>query len=154
MKNFNLIQWLFTDPVTAGANVGAKSEVFHFYAPWIVFCAGSLLAWGYYNVEGRKRLFSGGALWRSILDRMLNHLALIALVGFIIIFFRWSEAGIFSWRVWRYLWLLWVAIFSGRWAVYFMFKFREERDSYQAYRTHQKYVPQPKSKRTARAGAR
>jgi len=154
MQNFNLFQWLFTDPVNAGAAVGAKSEAFHFYVPWIVFCAGSLLAWVYYNVEGRKRVVHSDALWRSILDRLLNHLALIAFVGFIIIFFRWSEAGIFSWRFWRYLWLLWLVVFSGRWALYFMFKYKEERLSYDAYRTHQRYVAQPKSKRAARASTR
>lgn len=159
--NFNLIQWLFTDPCAAGGGPATGNstcpnpEVFHFYLPWIIFCAGVLVAWFYYSVEGRKRLFAGDALWRSILDRVLNQLALIAFIGFFVMFFRnAADSSLFAWRFWRYGWLLWLAIVAGRWALYFMFKYKDERLGYNAYRTHQKYVPQPKNKRTARAGTR
>ena len=42
--HFNLIEWLFTDPQTAGSNAGlSKPELFHYYIPWIVFCCLGIL---------------------------------------------------------------------------------------------------------------
>jgi hypothetical protein len=158
---FNLIQWLFTDPCTAGGGPASGNsdcpnpEQFHFWVPWLIICVGLIVFWGYYQVEGRRRIFGNHALHKSIFDRMLNAYAVIGLVGLIVMFFRWAaDSSLFAWRFWRYAWLVWLLAVTVRWGIYFIFKYKSELDSYRAYRTHQRYVPQPKSKRTARAGAR
>jgi hypothetical protein len=49
--HFNLINWLFDDPVTAGSNAGlSRPETFHFYIPWLIFCSVGLLVAFYYSV--------------------------------------------------------------------------------------------------------
>ncbi len=60
--NFNLIQWLFTDPcsatncvVSTATSPGTPPETFHFYIPWTIFCIIGVLIPFYYSVEGRKR---------------------------------------------------------------------------------------------------
>lgn len=158
---FNLIQWLFTDPCTAGGGPASGNtdcpnpEQFHYYAIWLAFCIGFLVIWGYYQIEGRRRLVSGHAVNKRIFDKMLNNLAVIGLVGLFIIFFRWAaDSSLFAWRAWRYAELLWLAAIAIRWAIYFIFRYKDDLEGYRSYRTHQKYVPQPKTKRTARAGTR
>ena len=54
--HFNLIHWLFDDPLTAGTNAGLSGpETFHFLYPWLIFCSVGVLIAFYYSVEGRKR---------------------------------------------------------------------------------------------------
>lgn len=151
----NIIHWLFTDPITASGDQ-AHPEVFHFYLPWIIFCALGLLIPLYYWVEGRKRFFGSHTLNKAILDKMMNQLALFAFVGPFIMFGRWAmDSSFFSWRIWRYLWLLWGAILVVCWLYYFIARYNHQLASYRAYRTKQQYMPQPKPKRkTARAGSR
>jgi hypothetical protein len=64
------------------------------------------------------------------------------------------DDSFFSWRLWRYGWLLWLAGVTVYWGYYFAFKYKSERDSYRAYRIKKQYIPQSKGKRSARAGAR
>jgi hypothetical protein len=159
--NFNLIQWLFTDPCTAGGGPASGNadcpnpEQFHYYVLWLAVSLGLLVVWGYYQIEGRRRLVGGHALNKRIFDKMLNNFAVIGLVGLFVIFFRWAaDSSLFAWRFWRYAWLVWLAAITIRWGIYFIFRYKGDLDAYRNYRTHQKYVPQPKAKRTARAGAR
>jgi hypothetical protein len=157
----DLISKLFTDPCTAGGGPASGNtscpnpEQFHFWWQWLAFCIGIIVIWFYYWVEGRRRLFGNHALNKGIVDRLLYNFGVIAVVGLFIIFFRWAaDSSLFAWRFWRYAWLVWLAVITVRWAIYFMFKYKNELDTYQWQQTHQKYLPQPKSKRTARAGSR
>ena len=148
----NIVQFLFTDPISAGANTpSGNEEVFHFYLPWIIFCALGLLTWFYYSVEGRKRLFGSHTLHKYILDRMTNQLALLSFVGLpLMAARRWMDSSLFSCRVWRYGWLLWGAILVVYWLVYFIRSYPQQIADYRRYRTMQKYIPQPKAKRDRR----
>ncbi|HEU5440914.1 MAG TPA: hypothetical protein VFU88_16630 [Ktedonobacterales bacterium] len=151
----HLVQWFFTNPQDATGNPD-HPEVFHFYLQWGIFCAAILVVWFYYWVEGRKRFFSSHAIHRNILDRMTNQLVVLALVGPIIMFFRYAaDASLLADRFWRYLWLGWLAALVIYWAVYFVRTYPDQIKQYRAYRTNQRYVNQPKSKRPKSvAGAR
>ena len=73
---FNLINWLFVDPVTAGTNAGLSGpETFHFLVPWIIFCCAGVLITFYYSIEGRKRFFKSRPIEKYMLDRYLGWLA-------------------------------------------------------------------------------
>jgi hypothetical protein len=153
----HVIQWLFTDAQTAGAATpSGQPEVFHFYLPWMIFCALGLLIPFYYWVEGRKRFFGSHTLHKAILDKMMNQLALLAFVGPFVMFGRWAMYyTFFSFRIWRYLWLLWGVILIVYWLVYFITKYPREIREYRYQRTMSQYIPQPKQKRkAARAGTR
>ena len=105
--HFNLISWLFDDPVTAGANAGLPgAETFHFYIPWIVFCSVGILIAFYYSVEGRKRFVKNKPLIKYMLDRYLGWFTIICILGYPLLFSRaYLAPYFFAWRVWRYLWL-------------------------------------------------
>ena len=155
----HIVQWLFTDPISAGTNTqSGNEEQFHFYLPWIIFCALGLLIPFYYWIEGRKRFFGSHTLHKYILDKMMNQLALLAFAGPLLMFGRrYMDSSLFSWRVWRYGWLLWGAILIVYWTIYFIRTYPQQIAEYRRYRTMQKYVPQPKTKRDrkpAKAGAR
>src|SRR5487761_2640676 len=122
-----LVSWLFTDPQTAGLNTASgKPEVFHFYLPWIIFCALGLILPIYYALEGRKRFVGHHALNKYVLDRIMN-----------------------------YLWALWGAGLAIYWLYYFIFRYADDLAWYRNKRTMEKYYPQPRQKRkTAKAGAR
>ncbi len=153
-----IISWLFTDPVTAGNNTpSGNPEVFHFYAPWMIFCAIGLVIPLYYYLEGRKRFVGHHALNKYILDRvMYRHLVPVALVGWMLIGMRYAmDYNLFSWRIWRYMWLAWVAGLAIYWIYYFSFRYAGELAWYRNKRTMEKYYPQPRPKRrAAKAGAR
>jgi hypothetical protein len=151
----HIVQWLFTDPQSATGDA-AHPEQFHFWVPWIIFCALGLLIPFYYRVEGRKRFFGGHALHKYLLDKFGNQLALVAFVGWLVMGARaFMDSSLFSWRIWRYGWLLWVAIIVGYWTYYMIRRYPAEIQQYRRHRTMQQYVPQPKQKRrAARAGAR
>jgi hypothetical protein len=149
-----LQQKLLTDPQTATGDP-SHPEQFHYTWQWLTFCGLLLLLYFYYHIEGRKRLFGTNALLRSVFDKIMNQYALIAFVGPFIWGARVAmDSSFFSWRLWRYGWILWLAIVTGYWVYYFAFKYKGERNSYRAYQIKQQYIPQPKSKRSARAGAR
>ncbi|HEY7975091.1 MAG TPA: hypothetical protein VID72_07095, partial [Ktedonobacterales bacterium] len=121
-----ILKWLFTDPVTAGsATSSGNPEVFHFYALWIIFCALALIVPIYYYLEGRKRFTGHHALNKYILDRiLLRQLIPVALVGWLLIGMRYAmDYNLFSWRIWRYMWLLWVAGLAIYWIYYFSFRY-------------------------------
>src|SRR5215467_15552027 len=145
--NFNLIQWLFTDPCTAtGSSCTAGAvpppETFHFYVPWIIFCTLGVLIPFYYSVEGRKRFVKDKPVVKYMLDRFLGWLAIICIIGFPLIFARaYLDAYFFAWRVWRYLWLASLLAWAITWAVYLIRKYPKERASYLAYQNRQQYVP-------------
>lgn len=152
-----LISWFFTDPQQAGLNTpSGHPEQFHFYVPWIIFCALGLLLPIYYALEGRKRFFGHHALNKYIMDRIMNQLWPLALVGFILIGMRAGTDGtLFAWRIWRYLWALWGAGLAIYWFYYFTFRYSGDRAWYRNKRTMEKYYPQPRQKRrAAKAGAR
>ena len=126
---FNLIQWLFTDPCSAGGgpasgnadcpNPGA--------IPLLRALAGVLHRLprdlGLLPDRGAPQLFSGHAVNKRIFDNMLNNFAVIGLVGLFIIFFRWAaDSSLFAWRFWRYAWLVWLAAITIRWGIYFIFQ--------------------------------
>lgn len=157
----HLVQWLFTDPQTAGQNTSSGAvEPFHFWIPWIVFCALGLLIPLYYSLEGRKRFFGGHALHKYMLDKMMGQLALFAGVGLPLMLGRWAMDFTFmSWRIWRYLWLLWGAYYIVYWGYFMIFKYPDMLREYRRHRTWEKYIPQPKPKkskkpRTAKAATR
>src|SRR5579885_609981 len=136
-------------------NGPSSTEVVHYTWQWLTFCGIILLIYLYYHLVGRRRFFGNNALHRGIFDKMLNQFALVAFVGPFIWFARIAmDSSFFSDRIWRYLWLVWLAIIVVYWAYYFMFKYKEQRDQYRAYHVKQRYIPQPKNKRSARAGTR
>jgi hypothetical protein len=143
-----------TDPQTATGDP-SHPEVFHYTWQWLAVCGIILLVWFYYQVEGRKRFFGTNWLLKGIFDKMLNQYGLIAFVGPFIWFARVAmDSSFFSWRLWRYGWLLWLVVVTGYWAYYFAFRYKAERDSYRAYQIKQQYIPQSKGKRSARGSAR
>jgi hypothetical protein len=147
-------QHFLTDPQTATGDP-AHPEQFHYTWQWLIFCGIILLIWFYYQVEGRKRLFGNNWLLKGIFDKMLNQYALIAFAGPFIWGARVAmDSSFFSWRIWRYGWLLWFVIVTGYWVYYFAFRYKAERDSYRAHQIKQQYIPQSKGKRSARGSAR
>ncbi len=136
--HFNLIQWLFTDPITAAT----PEETFHFYVQWLVFCSLGLLITFYYSVEGRRRFFRNNPLIKYMLDRYLGWFAVICLIGYPLIFARaYLDAYFFAWRFWRYLWLAALVAWAITWIVYLIRKYPKERAEYLAYQNRQQYVP-------------
>jgi len=157
----HLIQWLFTDPVTAESSVAnapsGAAEPFHFWIPWIVFCVLGLVIWAYYWLEGRRRFFGGHALNKYVLDKITGQLALFSFVAFFIMFGRWAlDNTFFADRFWRYAWLAWGMGYLVYWGYFFAFKYPDMLRDYRRRRTMEKYIPQPKPKKakTARAAAR
>jgi formate-dependent nitrite reductase membrane component NrfD len=149
--HFNLIQWLFTDPGTAGTNGGLGGpEAFHFYIPWLVFCSLGVLIAFYYSVEGRKRFVKSKPIIKYMLDRYLGWLAVICILGYPLIFARaYLYDYFFAWRVWRYLWLLALVVWAVLWLLYLVRKYPKERDSYLAYQKQQKYIPKSNKRKAA-----
>lgn len=146
--HFNLIEWLFTDPGTAGTNAGLSGpEPFHFYIPWLIFCSLGVLICFYYTVEGRKRFVKSKPIIKYMLDRYLGWFAVICILGYPLVFARaYLEDYFFAWRVWRYLWLLSLVVWAIIWVVYLVRKYPKERDNYLAYQRQQKYVKTSKKK--------
>ena len=154
----HIIQWLFTDPQTAGqATASGKVEQFHFWIPWIVFCALGLLIPLYYSLEGRRRFVGGHTLNKYVLDKIMGQLALYAFVGPFLMFGRWAlDNTFFADRFWRYAWLAWGVGYIVYWLYFFIAKYPGMLRDYQRRRTMEKYIPQPKAKKakTARAASR
>jgi hypothetical protein len=147
-------QHFLTDPQTATGDP-AHPEQFHFAWQWLALCGIILLIWFYYQVEGRKRFFGSNWLLKGIFDKIANQYSLLAFVGPFILAGRiFLDSSFFSWRIWRYGWLLWLVILTVYWAYYFAFRFKAERDGYRAYQIKQQYIPQSKGKRSARGSAR
>jgi hypothetical protein len=147
--NFNLIQWLFTDPCSATSCVaatatykGVPAETFHFYAPWIIFCILGVLIPFYYSVEGRKRFVKDKPIIKHMFDRFLGWFAIICILGFPLIFARaFLYEYFFAWRAWRYLWLAGLLAWAIVWIVYLVRKFPEEQANYVAYKKRDQYIP-------------
>jgi len=145
--HFNLIQWLFTDPVTAG---GSTPETFHFLFPWLIFCSLGVLIAFYYSVEGRKRFVKNKPIIKYMLDRYLGWLAIICIIGYPLIFARaYLDAYFFAWRVWRYLWLAALLAWAITWIVYLVRKYPKERANYLAYQNRQQYIPKSNKRKAA-----
>ena len=101
-----IIQWLFTDPTTAGGANG--TETFHFYIPWIIFLVLGALVPFYYWTEARKRFFKKNVLNKRLMDKYMNRWAVITIVGVPLLLSRWLlDSTPLSWRIWRYAWALW-----------------------------------------------
>lgn len=149
-----IVAFLFQDPQTAGGF--GTPETFHFYVPWIIACALGLLVPFYYFVEGRKRFFGSHTLHKALLDRFFNQMWPIALVGWFLIGARYAlDSSLFSWRFWRYGWLLWIAIYLGYWIFYMARRYPNDIRWYRRERTLARYRPQPNPKRrAAKAGSR
>jgi len=142
-----IIQWLFTDPVTAGGGNG--TETFHFYLPWIIFCALGLLVPFYYWVEGRKRFFKKNVLNKRLMDKYMNKLLYIALVGWPLIACRYLlDSTPLAWRFWRYLWLLWLAVVTVRLLWYLVRHYPEDRQDYLRNARLLEYFPKPRDTKT------
>ena len=149
--HFNLIHWLFDDPVTAGSSAGLSGpEPFHFYIPWIIFCSLGVLLAFYYSVEGRKRFFKSKPIVKYMLDRYLGWLAIICIIGYPLIFSRaYLAPYFFAWRAWRYLWLVSLLVWAIIWAIYLIRKYPKERANYLAYQKQQQYIPKGNRRKTA-----
>src|SRR6202158_5128661 len=94
--HFNLINWLFDDPVTAGSNAGLSGpETFHFYIPWLIFCCVGLLLAFYYSVEGRKRFVKSKPAMKYMLDRYIGWFAIVCFIGLPILGARLALDGYF-----------------------------------------------------------
>ena len=154
--NFNLFNWLFTDPQSAGSNAGLSGpEMFHFYLPWIVFCALGIVVTFYYSVEGRKRFFKSRPVLKYVLDSYLGWLSVICVIGLPLIFSRaYLDGYFFAWRVWRYLWLLALVFWAVKLTLYLSRKYPREKASYQAYQNNQKYIPKGSRRKTKAASSR
>lgn len=152
---FNLFQWLFTDPYTAGINANLPgSEVFHFLWPWLIFSCAGLLIWFYYMVEGRKRFVKSKPVLKYMLDRYLNWFAVICFIALPLIFARvFLDGYFFAWRFWRYLWLVGLVAWAITWVVYLVRKYPQDRANFAAYQNRQRYIPK-NNKRKAKASAR
>lgn len=168
----NIIKWLFTDPQTACIDATAASkvcaaikgatgpqyvEVFHFYLPWLIFCALGLLIPLYYTLEGRKRFVKGNLLLKRNLDRFMDHhLPWLAGVGLMLVAFRYAaDSSFLAWRAWRYAWLAWGLGLAIFWGVYLVRRFPQESAYYKRYHTLMRYVPRSRQRRpVARAGSR
>ncbi len=92
--------------------------------PWAVFCALAILVPIYYFNEGRKRFFGSHTLNKWALDRLMNQVWPLGLVGFIIIGAAMAEMSLFSWPLWHALWAVWLLILVGYWGYYFAIKYR------------------------------
>jgi uncharacterized membrane protein len=150
--NFNLYNWLFQDPLTAGG--GTNPEPFRFFWPYLIFCLAGLLLCFYYSVEGRKRFVKNRPIVKYMLDRYLGWFAIICFIGLPIIFSRvYLDAYFFAWRFWRYLWLVGLLVWAVLWLVYLIRKYPQERANYIAYQNRQQYIPKS-NKRKAKAGSR
>jgi hypothetical protein len=148
---FNLINWLFQDPYTAGTSAGLSgSETFHFLWPWLIFCTVGVLIFFYYSVEGRKRFVKNKPIIKYMLDRFLGWFAVICFIGYPLIFCRvFLDQYFFAWRVWRYLWLVSLLAWAVVWFVYLVRKYPKERANYVAYQNRSKYMPKKSNKRKA-----
>lgn len=150
--NFNLYNWLFQDPLTAGG--GTNAEPFRLFWPYLIFCVAGLLLTFYYSVEGRKRFVKNKPIVKYMLDRYLGWFAIICFIGLPIIFSReYLDAYFFAWRFWRYLWLAGLLVWAILWAVYLIRKYPQEQANFVAYQNRQQYIPKG-SKRKAKAGSR
>ncbi len=148
---FNLFNWLFTDPYSA---LPPNGEPFNKFWPWLIFCGVGLLICFYYWVEARKRFVKSKPLLKYMFDRYLNWLAIICFIGIPIDLARVAlYQYFFAWRVWRYLWLLSLVIWAVLWVIYLVRKYPEERANYAAYQRRSQYMPKP-SKRKAKAASR
>ncbi len=145
----NLITWLFTDPYTAGSNGGLNGpEKFHYYIPWIAFCAVGLLVCFYYAIEGRKRFVKNKPVVKYMMDRYLGWFAVICFIGFPLIFSRaYLDQFFFAWRAWRYLWLLSLLVWAVLWVVYLIRTYPKEQASYRARQNQMQYIPKKSNKR-------
>src|SRR5579863_4878026 len=157
--HFNLINWLFTDPCTAtNCSLVApivQPETFHFYIPWMIFCALGLLIPFYYSVEGRKRFVKNKPVIKYMLDRYLGWFAIICIIGYPLIFSRaYLYEAFFAWRFWRYLWLLGLLAWAIVWIVYLVRKYPKERANYLAYQNRQQYMRKNEKRKTAPSRAR
>ena len=154
--HFNLIHWLFDDPLTAGTNAGLSGpETFHFLYPWLIFCSLGVLIAFYYSVEGRKRFVKDKPLIKYMLDRYLGWFAVICFIGLPMIFAReYLDAYFFAWRFWRYLWLVALLAWAVTWVVYLVRKYPKERDNYRAYQNRQQYIPKSSKRKTKTASTR
>ncbi len=150
--NFNLYNWLFQDPVTAGG--GTTAEPFRFFWPYLIFCLAGLLLCFYYSVEGRKRFVKNRPIVKYMLDRYLGWFAIICFIGLPIIFAReYLDAYFFAWRFWRYLWLVGLLVWAALWAIYLIRKYPQEQANFIAYQNRQQYIPKG-SKRKAKVTSR
>ena len=139
---FSLYHWLFDDAVTAGGSGPDGSEIFHYFWPYIIFCCAGLLIWFYYWVEGRKRFVKSNPIMKYMMDRYLNWLAIICFIGIPIALARFVLDGyFFSWRLWRYLWLVALIVWAVLWIVYLVRKYPGEKANYRAYQARQQYIP-------------
>lgn len=160
---FNIFNWLFQDPITAGGPNSDGSEVFHYFWPYLIFCGVGLLIWFYYWVEGRKRflkdrrpkgqkrkysrsgrhkqfVISKPAL-KHMLDRFLNWLAIICFIGIPIDLARVVLDGyFFAWRFWRYLWLVALLVWAVVWIVYFVRVYPSYKAYYQGQEKQREYT--------------
>ena len=79
----------------------------------------------------------------------------LALVGWILIGARYAELSLFDWRIWRYGWLLWLAIIAIYWGLYFTRHYSAQLEYYKQERVKAQYVPPPNpKKRPVRASHR
>jgi formate-dependent nitrite reductase membrane component NrfD len=149
--HFNIINWLFQDPYTAGTAAGLTvPETFHFYIQWLIFCSAGVLIAFYYSVEGRKRFFKTRPLIKYMLDRYLGWLAIICIIGYPLIFSRaYLAPYFFAWRAWRYLWLAGLLAWAITWVVYLIRKYPKEREQYLLYQNRRQYLPKGGTKRKA-----
>ena len=98
-------------------------------------------------MAGRKRLVSRHWLHKSLLDRATNQFVVLALVGFIIEFFRWAaDSSLLADRFWRYGWLAWLAGLLVYWAVYFVRHYSNDIKWFREQRVKQRYMNPPRNK--------
>ena len=150
--HFNLVNWLFQDPCTAtGCYAGGPAaEVFHFYAPWLIFCVLGLLVAFYYSVEGRKRFTKSRPWVKYMLDRYLGWLAIICIIALPIIGARSAlDSYFFAWRAWRYLWLAGLIVWAILFIVHRFRTYPQERDYYQHLKKRDQYIPKSSKRKTA-----
>lgn len=138
-----LYQWLFTDAVT-------ENSTFHFYVPWLIACALALIIPFYYSVEGRKRFLRDRPIERRLLDKLMGWAFVLAIIALILMGMRWLlDSTFFSWRAWRYLWLLACLAVVGRYGYYLIRRYPKERADWRRRQVELQYRPKPKTKTRA-----
>lgn len=168
-----LMAWLFTNPFDACVDAVARSkvcagpvklsdgsthyvEIFHFYAPWIIFSIVALLIVGYYWAEGRRRFVKGRMpLYKALLDRATRQLGWFTFGGLIVMACRYFfDSSFFAFRFWRYAWLAWGVGLLVYWGYYFVRRFANDRQAWRSHLILSQYTPQPKKRNVAKAGSR
>ncbi len=148
----NYLQWLFTDPLTAGG--GTTQQPFPYYTLWFVLIGITILVPLYYWLEGRRRItwIKDHYVWKQqVLDRLTQHIAWWGGIAAVVLAFRYiSPSTPFAWPIWFGLLFAWAAVIIGYWLYYFIRHHNGHLVAFERQRERQKFLkPMNRAKRRA-----